>query len=137
MTGSRVAGFADWNFPPPLGGGGSGWGRIGLGQRRGDCLHDSSTILQHVVVPERQNSPSLRLEIGVPLRIVTVGVSSAVSVDSEFRLEAGEIHDVWRDRMLSPETAPEPIVTKLSASVMAEADVDCALSAKVRASPPP
>jgi hypothetical protein len=75
---------------------------------------DSSAILQHVVVPEPENSPSLPPEIGVSLLIATVGVLSAIRFDDEFCLKAGEIHDVWWDRMLSPKTAPEPIVTKFS-----------------------
>ena len=77
-------------------------------------VSDSSPVLQRVVVREPQNSPSLPLEIGVSLLIATVGVLSAVRFDNEFCLKAGEIHDVWRDRMLSPKTAPEPIVTKFS-----------------------
>jgi hypothetical protein len=53
-------------------------------------------------------------EIGVSLSIDTVGVLSTVGFDNEFCLKAGKIDDVWRDRMLSPKTGPEPILTKFS-----------------------
>jgi hypothetical protein len=52
--------------------------------------------------------------MGVLLAIANVGVLSAVGFDNEFCRNAGEIQMYWRDRMLSPKTAPEPIVTKFS-----------------------
>ena len=51
---------------------------------------------------------------GTLLVIVAVGMLAAVRFHNEFRLDAGKIHNVGRDRMLPTETVPELIVTKLS-----------------------
>ena len=140
-----VARSRDRLYPPP-GGGGSGWGCVQpkLSQL---CARPrfAAALLQHIIVPKSQDPPGSPLQVRVALLIATVGVLSAVHLDNEFFcVDACEIHNVWRDRMLSPEPAPELITTKFSPQRAVrcrscpDANIDCALSAKVRrASPPP
>jgi hypothetical protein len=67
----------------------------------GDCLHNARAVLQDIVIPKPQHSPTSRLQFGVAaLVILRTGVLSSIGLDNETCLNAGKIHDEWRHPVL-------------------------------------
>jgi hypothetical protein len=85
-----------------------------LGQSRRNRVRDSGPVLQDVIIPEPQDPAALLFEILISLSIAAVGVLSVVRFDNKFRLNAGEICDIRRNRVLPTKMAAELIVTKCS-----------------------
>lgn len=94
--------------PSPARGGGSGWGPISPLQSRSDRLQDTSPIMPNVVVPKSQDAPAPQSEELIPRQIAAVGMLTPVGFDNELCLDAHEIRDVGRDRMLATEAMPKP-----------------------------
>jgi hypothetical protein len=64
----------------------------------------SIQIAQHLVVPEANHPPSLLFQPSGPLQVsVVVGMLTAIDLDRQPMLEAGEIEDERTDWMLTPE----------------------------------
>src|SRR5579885_2721769 len=88
-------------------------------EHRQDRLLDVVGVLEDVGVPETQDAPAVRLQPSGAARIaLALRVLSAVGLDDEAMLDAGEVRDEGTERMLAaelvadeaavPETGPEP-----------------------------
>jgi hypothetical protein len=69
--------------------------------------------LQDVVVPESQDPPSAVAEVGIPRVVIAkVRMLPTVRFDNEPRLDAREIDDVGRNRMLAAESPAELLLAE-------------------------
>jgi hypothetical protein len=65
-------------------------------------------MLQYVVIPEPDHSPTLSVQMRGPaaIRFVSSNVLPSIKLDDETSLNAGEIREVWPNRMLSSKAVP-------------------------------
>jgi len=92
-----------------------GWGFLcrERTQRGGDRLQNTGAVLNDLVVPEAEDAPALSAQCLVSgIVIFSAPVLSAVGFDDEVSLNTGEIHDIRRDRVLTPEAPPELFIPK-------------------------
>ena len=98
--------------PPPRGGRSArsaGWGCfVIVGKLLSDGLKNAVKIFKNFVVPKPQDSIAFRLEpvgsLSIALCVLRVVVLTAVKLEDEFGVEAGEIDDVFADGHLPPKT---------------------------------
>lgn len=78
--------------------------RGSLRERSGDCLKNTLHIVQHVVVPEAENTIFVCDEPSVTRSIAsTVGVLAAIHFDDQTALTADQINRIRSDRLLPDE----------------------------------
>ena len=80
---------------------------------RGDGFEHPIAILQDIMVPEAEDSPSVAAKHSIARVVLAVAaVLSAIGLDDEAPLNASKIDYVRRDRMLTPETPAERIAAR-------------------------
>lgn len=76
-------------------------------QRLGDDLQHGIGLAQHLVVPETQHAPALRLQelraLLVMRQSVAMRVLATVELDDQAGCHAGEVREVGADGMLAAE----------------------------------
>jgi hypothetical protein len=86
---------------------------VGTAKAFGGSLHDQ---IEHTIgvgvqlgIPNPQNRPALAGQKGIAPNIaLAIDMLTAVQLDYEFGLTAGEIGDVGTDRQLAGEPRPKP-----------------------------
>jgi hypothetical protein len=68
-----------------------------------DRLDHRLNLQQHLVVPEPQHAPSLRFKKRRACSIATLRMLATIQLDDHPALDAAEVRDVRRNRMLAPE----------------------------------
>jgi hypothetical protein len=65
-------------------------------------------MLQYVVIPESDHSPTLSVQMrgSAAIRFACSNVLPSIKLDDETSLNAGEIREVWPNRMLSSKAVP-------------------------------
>ena len=83
-----------------------------MGAERSEELREHTLgIRQHVVVPEADHAPALRSEIVVSLPVaLRFCMLPAIDLDDDLSVDAGEVRNIWRDRMLATETPSAELV---------------------------
>ena len=91
--------------PPPSGG-----GRVRVflflnppDQRFANDVNDPFQVAQHVIVPESEDLESFRFQKRRPLGIACFVMLSAIDLDDQHRVEAGEVGDVRQQAVLEAE----------------------------------
>jgi len=70
-----------------------------------NCLHDASSLVQDVTVPESKDTIAFRPQEPIAMRIVrcVIEMLASVELDHDTRLDANEVADVRADHVLAPE----------------------------------
>jgi len=70
-------------------------------ERSGDCLQDTSAVLENVVVPEPNDPPTGSAQRFIPsIMIARAAMLSTIRFDDEARFHTSKVYHVGRDRML-------------------------------------
>jgi hypothetical protein len=80
-------------------------------ERSEDLRQNAFGVRQYIVVPEAEDSPALSCKMSVARFVAQgVGVLSAIDFDDHTCVDAGEIDDVGRNRMLTAESPSAELV---------------------------